>query len=77
MAARPLPVPRERPGRGRGMGDRGRRGRHGAAGSSLADGRHDRYRNENAVPPAEAFRLVEHVVRTGDRPLDARRAVDR
>uniref|UniRef100_UPI001E616952 hypothetical protein n=2 Tax=Streptomyces TaxID=1883 RepID=UPI001E616952 len=43
----------------------------------LANGQHDRYPDEDTVPLAEAHRLVEHVVRTGEWPLDAPRAVDR
>ncbi|MGW0543809.1 hypothetical protein [Streptomyces sp. HNS054] len=43
----------------------------------LANGQHDKYPNRDTVPLVEAYRLVEHVVRTGDWPLDAPRAVDR
>ncbi|MEU3161581.1 hypothetical protein ACPCAJ_31340 [Streptomyces griseoincarnatus] len=43
----------------------------------LANGRHGRYPNRDTVPLVEAYRLVEHVMRTGDWPLDAPRAVDR
>ncbi|MDX3239135.1 hypothetical protein PV392_26300 [Streptomyces sp. ME03-5709C] len=41
------------------------------------DGQHDTYRDEDTVPIGEAFRLVEHIVRTGSWPAHASRVADR
>ncbi|MFD9006312.1 hypothetical protein ACFV0T_36100 [Streptomyces sp. NPDC059582] len=53
----------------------------GAVGPSrgfvLSNGQHEQYPDEDTVPVADAFRLVEHVVGTGAWPADARWAVDR
>ncbi|MFF7211852.1 hypothetical protein ACFZAU_15180 [Streptomyces sp. NPDC008238] len=53
----------------------------GADGSSdgfvLSGGQHDTYRDQDTVPVDEAFRLVEHIVRTGSWPADGHWVVDR
>ncbi|MDX3355473.1 hypothetical protein PV703_19610 [Streptomyces sp. ME01-24h] len=52
-----------------------------AVGSSggfvLSNGQHETYRDEDTVLIGEAFRLVEHIVRTGSWPADAPRVTDR
>ncbi|WP_435190935.1 hypothetical protein [Streptomyces sp. bgisy126] len=53
-------------------------GAQGASGGFiLSNGQHDQIPDEDTVPIRKAFRLVEHIVGTGSRPADARRAVDR
>ncbi|MFB7559060.1 hypothetical protein [Streptomyces brevispora] len=53
----------------------------GAQGSSdgfvLSNGQDDEYPDQDTVPIVAAFRLVEHIVRTGSWPADARWVVDR
>ncbi|MFC5903648.1 hypothetical protein [Streptomyces zhihengii] len=53
----------------------------GAQGASdgfvLSHGQDDEYPDEDTVPLREAFRLVEHIVRAGSWPADARWVVDR
>ncbi|MFJ4985349.1 hypothetical protein ACIP9H_16265 [Streptomyces sp. NPDC088732] len=53
----------------------------GAEGASdgfvLSNGQQDAYPDRDTVPVEEAFRLVEHLVRTGSWPADARWIADR
>ncbi|KJS53440.1 hypothetical protein VM98_25240 [Streptomyces rubellomurinus subsp. indigoferus] len=42
-----------------------------SGGFVLSNGQHDTYPDEDTVPVGEAFRIVEHVVRTGSWPADA------
>ncbi|MYU20552.1 Imm1 family immunity protein [Streptomyces sp. SID8352] len=43
----------------------------------LANGQDDEYPDEDTVPLDEAYRIVEHLVRTGHWPTDARWVSDR
>ncbi|CAL9343198.1 hypothetical protein SUDANB176_00313 [Streptomyces sp. enrichment culture] len=43
----------------------------------LADGQHDEYLDEDTVPPAEALRIVDHILRAGAPRGDTTWSVDR
>ncbi|MER7724891.1 hypothetical protein [Streptomyces sp. NPDC096323] len=48
-----------------------------SGGFVLSNGQYDEYPDVDTVPLEEAFRIVDHIVRTGSWPADARWAVDR